>query len=305
MRASFVLAEVLQGLRRNVSMVVSVVLVTFVSLTFVGAAALMQLQIVQMKGFWYDKAQVVVYLCVKDDHAANCGGQGVTEAQVSAIRGELEGGTLRPYVKSVGFENYQQAYQHFVDRFGDDSTQSQLASPGLLPQAFYVSLANPEQSEVIRDAFASAPGVESVYDQRALLEPIFDGLNAASYSAIGIAALMLVAAVLLISTTIRLSAFTRRRELAIMRLVGASNRFIQTPFVLEGVIAALIGAAMASAAVVLLAKFFIRGYLAAQFPTIGFVGLRQAAMVSPLLLAIGVLLAALASGFAIRRYLRA
>ena len=119
------------------------------------------------------------------------------------------------------------------------------------------------------------PGVDSVVDQRAYLDPIFSILNAASYTAIGIAALMLVAAVLLIATTIRLSAFSRRRELGIMRLVGASNRFIQTPFILEGVIAALIGSVLAGGAIIAIVQFFVQGYLAKTISSaLPFVGLR-------------------------------
>ncbi len=103
-------------------------------------------------------------------------------------------------------------------------------------------------------------------DQRGLLEPIFAIMNAATFTAICIAALMLVAAVLLIATTIRLSAFSRRRELGIMRLVGASNRFIQTPFILEGVLAALIGSLLAGGVIVALVQFFVQGYLADALP---------------------------------------
>ena len=99
-------------------------------------------------------------------------------------------------------------------------------------------------------------------DQRRYLDQIFDVLNAASFTAIAIAAIMLVAAALLIATTIRLSAFSRRRELGIMRLVGASNRFIQTPFILEGVFAGLIGSLLAGGAVVAIVQFFVQGYLA-------------------------------------------
>ncbi len=101
---------------------------------------------------------------------------------------------------------------------------------------------------MLSETLSSLAGVQSVVDQRTYLDQIFQILNAASYTAIGIAALMLVAAALLIATTIRLSAFSRRRELGIMRLVGASNRFIQTPFVLEGVFAALIGSVLAAGA---------------------------------------------------------
>src|SRR3712207_3395796 len=115
---------------------------------------------------------------------------------------------------------------------------------------------------------------------------------------------MLVAAVLLIATTIRLSAFSRRRELSIMRLVGASNRFIQTPFVLEGVVAALIGSVLAGAAVVSLVHFFVQGYLSSSLPDTSFVSLDDALIVVPVLFSVGVLLAALSANVAIRRYLK-
>src|SRR5690606_22035794 len=147
---------------------------------------------------------------------------------------------------------------------------------------------------------------DEVRAQRGVLEPIFDMINAVSLSAVGVAALMLVTAVLLIATTIRLSAFSRRREIGIMRLVGASNRFIQTPFVLEGVFAALIGAVLASAAVLAGVKFGVEGYLASRVAFVTtWVGLGEAAIVVPILLGIGGVLAALSAGFAIRRWLRA
>jgi cell division transport system permease protein len=148
------------------------------------------------------------------------------------------------------------------------------------------------------------PGVQSVSDQRALLEPIFAIMNAATFTAVSIAALMLIAAVLLIATTIRLSAFSRRRELGIMRLVGASNRFIQTPFILEGVLAALIGSLLAGALVVVLVQFFVQGYLSAALPTTPLVNLTDALLVVPVLLGAGAILAAISAGVAIRRYLK-
>jgi cell division transport system permease protein len=115
---------------------------------------------------------------------------------------------------------------------------------------------------------------------------------------------MLVAAVLLISTTIRLSAFSRRREVGIMRLVGASNRFIETPFILEGVLAALIGSVLAGVAIVAIVHFFVQGYLQTAIPTTAFVGLPDALIVAPILLGVGALLAALSASVAIRRYLK-
>ncbi len=303
MRLGLVLGEVGQGLRRNMSMVVSVVLVTFISLTFVGAAILLQFQITQMKGYWYDRAQVAVYLCTQFD-AGDCGNVEVTQGQMDDVEAELTGATLEPYVERVEFETREQAYNLFVSQLGDSSI-AEFARPEMVPSAFRVKLVDANQAEVIIDQIRGLPGVADVVDNRAALEPIYSILNAVSLSAVGIAALMLVAAALLIATTIRLSAFSRRREISIMRLVGASNRFIETPFVLEGVFAALIGAALAGVGIFALTQFFVDGYLTRTLPTIGFVGTTDALLVAPILLGIGAVLAALSASVAIRRYLKA
>jgi cell division transport system permease protein len=304
MRFGLILSEVGQGFRRNLSMVVSVVLVTFISLTFFGAAVLLQLQIGQMKGYWYDRAEVAVYLCSDISSAANCNGSEATQSQIDDVEAELEGSTLSAYIDSVEFETQQQAYENALIQFQDTSL-AELMRPDIFSEAFRVNLVDPDQAEIIIDQIGPMAGVEQVEDQRTYLEPIFSVINAISYSAVGIALLMLVAAVLLIATTIRLSAFSRRREISIMRLVGASNRFIQTPFILEGVIAALIGAALAGVAVVVLVQFFVRGYLVEALPSVGFVGIDDALLVVPILLGVGALLAALSASAAIRRYLKA
>lgn len=303
MRLGLILSEVAQGFRRNLSMVVSVILVTFISLTFFGAAILLQSQISQTKGYWYDRAQVAVYLCSDYDTEANCNETEATEAQKAAVKAELEGETLSPYIKKVDFEDRDQAYANFLDQF-DGTTAAQLVTPDILNESFRINLIDPNQAEIIIDQITGMPGVESVTDQRGLLEPIFAIMNAATFTAICIAALMLVAAVLLIATTIRLSAFSRRRELGIMRLVGASNRFIETPFILEGVLAALIGSLLAGGLIVVLVQFFVQGYLAVTLPRTPLVDLKDALIVVPILLGSGALLAAISASVAIRRYLK-
>jgi cell division transport system permease protein len=158
---------------------------------------------------------------------------------------------------------------------------------------------------VLIEALSGQAGVQEVKDQRGYLDQIFAVLNAASYTAIGLAVLMLIAAVLLIATTIRLSAFSRRRELGIMRLVGASNRFIQTPFILEGVFAAVIGSLLAGGAIVAIVHFFVRGYLQQTLgATTTLIGLGDALVVVPILIVLGGVLAAASAGFAINRYLK-
>jgi len=303
MRLGLVLSEVGQGFRRNLSMVISVVLVTVISLTFFGAAILLQFQINQMKGYWYDRAQVAIYFCTDVQTEEPCNGAEASADQIAAVKAQLEGPTLRPYVKKFTFENHQQAYDNFEKQFANTSL-AQLASPDILSQAFRVNMKDPSQADILSEQLSKQPGVEEVQDQRGLLDPIFSIMNAASYTAIGIAALMLVAAVLLISTTIRLSAFSRRRELGIMRLVGASNRFIETPFILEGVLAALIGSLLAGGAIIAIVQFFVQGYLQKTITNTAFVGLPDALVVAPILLLVGALLAALSASVAIRRYLK-
>lgn len=305
MRLGLVLSEAGSGLRRNFSMVVSIVLVTFVSLTFVGVAALMQLQINQMKSFWYDKAQVAIYLCNDAVQSPNCPGPngGVTKDQIAAVKTALTTAPLKSFVKSQTFENHQQAYEHFKEQFKNNPV-ADYVTPDILNEAFWVNLKDPNQSAVIGEAISGMPGVDAVTDQRRLLDQIFAVLNTASITAAGIAALMLIAAALLISTTIRLSAFSRRRELGIMRLVGASNRFIQTPFILEGVLASLIGSVLAAAATIGIVQFFIQGYLQQAQRDIAFVTVPDALVVVPILIGAGILLAAVSANIAISRYLR-
>ena len=303
MRLTLVWAEVANGLRRNFSMVVSVVLVTFISLTFVGTAILMQMQIGQMKNFWYDKAQVAVYLCTDVSPQTTCPDGQATASQINDIKTELDGSTLATFVDRYYFENHEQAFENFQKQFKGNPV-AEYVTADQLNETYWVNLKDPSQSDVLVEALGSKPGVEAVTDQRSYLDQIFAVLNAASYTAIGIAALMLVAAVLLIATTIRLSAFSRRRELGIMRLVGASNGFIQTPFIMEGVFAAFIGSLLAGGAIVAIVHFFVRGYLAVNIPLTSFVGVGDALIVVPILVVVGCLLAALSANFAITRYLK-
>jgi len=216
-------------------MVVSIVLVTFISLTFVGTAILLQAQVNQMKNYWFDRAQVAVYLCTDFSTLGGCDQVAASPDQKTAIEQRLESSTLDPYIERFYFEDREQAFENFQDQFADSAVVD-LVSPELLPETFWINLVDPEQSDLIFEAISGLPGVESVVDQRSYLDQIFALLNAGSLTAVAVAGLMLLAAALLIATTIRLSAFSRRRELAIMRLVGASNRFIQTPFVLEGLL---------------------------------------------------------------------
>lgn len=284
-------------------MVVSVILVTFISLTFVGTAILLQAQISQMKGYWYDRAQVAVYFCTATSEKS-CNLTEATEDQKAAVQAQLTSPTLAPLIDRYEFESHDQAYERYQKEFSDNEF-ADFVTPEVLNEAFWINLKDPTQSDVIAEVLSGSPGVEDVTDQRRYLDPIFSALNAASLTAVGIASLMLVAAVLLIATTIRLSAFSRRKEIGIMRLVGASNRFIQTPFVIEGVISAFVGSALAAGAIVLIVRFFVQDFLGSSLGAgIATIGLADAFAVAPILLLIGTVLSALSANIAINRYLK-
>ncbi|MFJ2618138.1 permease-like cell division protein FtsX [Glutamicibacter sp. NPDC087344] len=303
MRLGFILREAVKGLRQNVVMVVSVVLVTFVSLTFVGASALLQLQINQMKGYWYDRMEVAVYLCDDTSVSPNCAGNSVTDEQRESIKTMLESEQLAPYVKEIAYESKDDAFKNFLDQYKNSSLVDQVKADQL-PESFRVALVDPEKYQVINEAFSTVAGVDSVVDQRELLEKVFQLVRVASAAAAIVAIVMIACAVLLTGTTIQLSAMHRRLETTIMRLVGASKATIQLPFIIEGVIASVIGGVLASGTLWLLMKFLVEDKLASENVGVAFISTSEVWLVAPLLLIIGIVLATISSVVTLKRYLK-
>ncbi|HLS73992.1 MAG TPA: permease-like cell division protein FtsX [Actinomycetaceae bacterium] len=303
MRLRFVLGQLASGLRRNLSMTISVVLVTFISLLFVGAAALLQIQIGNMKDDWYDRVEVSVFMCPADSAVPTCAEGEVSEDQLAEVRGLLESDALAQYVEEVFFETKEEAYAAFQEQM-PDTVWTQSLTPDQMQVSFRIKLVDPEQYQVVADELSGRPGVEEVVDQRALLEPLFLALDRATLLAVALAGVMTVTAVLLITTTIRLSAMSRRRETSIMRLVGASNLFIQLPFMLEGALAALAGAALAVGGLWLGVNYLVEGWLATEFQWVQFVQTGDVLLIAPLLVAAAILLAGISSLVSLSRYTR-
>lgn len=303
MRLQFILSEIGQGLRRNLSMTVSVVLVTFVSLTFVGSAALLQLQIGKMKDDWYDKVEVSVFLCPQNSSEPTCASGEVTDEQRADIRSALDAPEIAPYVETVYEETKEQAFAAFQEQFADQFWAS-AATADDMNSSYRIKLTDPQKYQVVADVVSGRPGVEEVQDQRRLFDKLFLVLNRATLLAGGLAAVMLLAAVLLITTTIRLSAMSRRRETGIMRLVGASNLFIQLPFMLEGAIAATIGAALSVAGLWFGVRYLVEDWLAGSIRFVSFIDADAVWTVAPLLLAVAIGLAAISSVVTLSRYTR-
>ena len=300
MRASFILSEIGIGLRRNLTMTVAVIVTTAVSLAFFGFGLLFNRQVDEMKDFWYDKVEVSVFLCGQDSDAPSCAAGEVSQAQRDQIQGDLRG---MPEVANVFYESKQQAYTRFKEQFKESAIADNVTADQM-PESFRVKLKNPEEFPIVATAFAGRDGVEQVQDQKALLEKFFRVLNYLKAGAWGLALIMIVVAVLLISNTIRVAAFSRRRETGIMKLVGASSFSIQLPFLLEGAIAGLIGALMATGALALFQSQVVERVARPAFPFTDFVGWADVWQTVLYIIPVGVALAAFASFLTLRKYLR-
>ncbi len=300
-RIRFVLGEIGQGLRRNVSMAISVILVTFVSLTFVGAAALLQMQINTMKGDWYDRVEVSIFMCPTKSSVPTCVGGEATQEQIDSVRAILEGDGLAAYVDEVYFETKDEAYAAMQEQFAGQDIFERI-TPDQLQVSFRVKLDDPTQFEVISDEVSGRDGVEIVQDQREVFEPLFLVLNRATLLSASLAGVMMLTAVLLITTTIRLSAMSRRRETEIMRFVGASNFFIQLPFMLEGALAALLGGVLATGTLWLGVHYGIEGWLSESIRFTPFITTEQVWLIAPFLAVIGIAIAGISSLVSLSRY---
>ena len=301
MRAQFVVSEVASGLRRNLTMSLAVIITVAVSLGLFGGSLLVRAQVDTMKDFWYDKVEVSIFLCSKGSDTPSCGGDAVTDDQREQIKSDLE--SLRPLVQEIYYESRKEAYQRFKEQF-KDSPIAENVSEGALPESFRVKLSDPTKYDVVASAFAGRPGIELVSDQRQILDRFFRLLNGLQLIALLIAGAMLVVTVLLVVNTMRVAAFSRRRETSIMRLVGASNFYIQLPFLLEAAFGAAIGAAFAIVSLVLTKSILIDRILAPSFPFTSFVGWDAVLTIAPILLLTGILLSGLAAFFTLRKYLR-
>jgi cell division transport system permease protein len=304
MRFQFVLSEINIGLRRNITMTVSVILVTTVSLLLLGVGVLAQKQVSEMKDYWYDRVQVSIFLCGKDSNKASCATGAVTEQQKQSILADLKSPQLSKYVAQVYFESKEEAFSRFKDQY-KDSVLSDNVTADQMPESFRVRLVNPQQYQAVSQQFRDRPGVDTVQDQNQVLDRLFALLNGLKWCAWFVAGLTLICSVLLVATTIRLNAFTRRRETGIMRLVGASNLVIQLPFVLESLFAAAVGGVIASLILYLFTQFGIQVWLRGTLRFIDrWVGVGDAVLVMPWMFAIGMLIAGVSSFLSLRRYLK-
>jgi len=299
MRASFVFSEVLTGLRRNVTMTVAMILTTAISLGLLGGGLLIVRTIGKMQDVYLSKLQVSVNMT--DDVSAN--DKTCSQAICAGLRAEL---LNTPGVKDVEFESRDQAFQRFKQMFADMPGLEQLGRPEALPASLRVEMVDPNRSNVVVQEFTGKPGVKSIDDQGVFLQRFIGVLNGFRNATFVIALIQALAALMLISNTIQVSAFTRRTEVGIMRLVGATRLYTQLPFLLEAVVAGMIGATLAIIGLITAKVTFLDKVLAApiQSGIIPRLGLLDVAYVSPWLFLTAVGISALTGYVTLRLYVR-
>ena len=307
MRFRFILTETWTSLRRNVPMLLSVMLVTFISFLFIGASLLTQAQITKAKGDWYDKVEVVVWLCPDGtSQSANCAtGKAATTQQINDLQKVIQD-ELGDDVSETRFLSREDFYkQSFTKQYPNGEYQGRTLTAADMQDSLWLRLKNPEKYKVVSEVLSGRDGVEEVVDQRQIFEPVFAVLNRATAATAMLAGVMVIVAILLTSTTIRMSAASRSEETEVMRLVGASNWTIRLPFVLEGVVAALAGSILSCVSLGVLVKVFITDWLAKSVTWIPYINQTTVWMITPVLIAGAVLLSVIASSVALRRYLKA
>lgn len=290
MRLKYILNEVLVGLWRNVTMTVAMIITMSVSLAMLGASVLLYMQVDQMKSYYYGEIEVSVFL--KSD---------ITDTQRQAIDSAI---AQSPLVKSRSYETKEQAFARFQELWKDSPDFVKSIGPNSLPESFRVKLKNPEQYKEFASQIQGLQGIDQIIDQRTLLDKVFKIFNAIQVFALVVAAVMALAALLLVGNTIQVAAYSKRREVAVMKLVGASNWFIQSPFVLEAVVAGLIGAIIGFIALFLFKIVLLDHRLQALTSILTPIHNSNVWLMLPLLAGVGAVVSAITAWVTLRFYLK-
>lgn len=302
MRAQFVFHEVWIGLRRNLTMTVALIVVVAISLSLLGTGLLFVKQVDNTRTYWQSRVQLSVYLCTNSSLGGTCAKNGaVTSYERASIQNELE---QTHDILSIEYVSQQQAVAQFRKEFANNAPIVKYTAADQIPSSFEIRLKNTEADAANVTTVADGlPGVSEVVNDASILDQFYRLLDEARNAVVVIAIFLLVAAILLVANTIRLSAFNRRRETSIMRLVGASNFYVQLPFLVEGMIAGLIGWLVATGLLIGV-KSLLLSSLQSVFPY--GVQLSTADLVEVIIVAMitGLLICGSTSFLTLRRYLR-
>jgi cell division transport system permease protein len=284
----YVRKETATNLKRNIFITAAAVLVVSVSLYLVGVVVIASFAVNRTLSLQTRKVEVAVFL-----------NPDVTQDERDSIHRDL---LAMPEIATVTYESKDQAYEAFKILFRDEPTIVQNTPPDALPESFRVKLKDPNQFQVVSDRLNGRPGINDIRDDRTFLKRFLQVVGDIRRLGFIVVVLLLLAAGVLIATTIRMAIFARRREVAIMKLVGATNWFIRVPFMLEGVIQGVAGTMVAVLLLVATRSSFTRLAKSFQFLHLS-VSYPEILWHSLILLVFGVGIGALGSLLGLRRFL--
>jgi cell division transport system permease protein len=277
--------------------------VVAISLSLLGTGLLFVKQVDNTRTYWQGKVQLSIYLCTKTSVSPQCQQNGAaTPAEKAQIATDLR---ALPQVQRVYYESQAQAYLHFKQDFSRDPSFTNLVTRAEIPDSFQVKLRNTQTDfNIVAGTVQGRPGVDQIVNDSSILAKFYKLLDGARNAVVIIAIVLIIAAILLVANTIRLSAFNRRRETSIMRLVGASNFYVQLPFLVEGVIAGLFGWLIAAGLLIAVKQLGL-DTLQQYFPYNVQLSVTDLVEVIALAMVMGVVLCGATSFLTLRRYLRA
>jgi cell division transport system permease protein len=288
----YVVRETGVNLRRNLVMTCAAILTMFVSLTLFGAALLWRQATNRAAVQWRGGVELSIFLQ-----------PGVTANESDAIGHQLE--TMQQ-VKKVRFVDKPHAYQEFKTMFANTPDLVNSLSTADMPPSYRVVPTRAEDVQAIGDRFTSQPGVKEVVYAKQVISSQLKHYKTERNIAYALSLVVFLGAVALIVNTIQLAIFSRRREIAVMKLVGATNWFIRVPFMVEGLIDGIVGAILASAVIYVfrdtIVSFVSNNSLGTTGSTLG-VTSGDALVTGLAVLAVGAVIGAFGSAFAVRRFL--
>ncbi|GAB2640860.1 permease-like cell division protein FtsX [Nocardia goodfellowii] len=299
MRLSFLFNEVFTGLRRNVTMTVAMILTTAVSLAMLGGGLLSVRMADKTEQYFTGRLEVRFYLDETiSDSDPDCAAEPCKS--LLADMKKTDG------VVSVQFLNRAAALEEAKKLFADQPEMVQYISETPLPASMRVKMTDGSQYQHIYETFHGRQGVRTVANDREFVDRLlrlFDGLRNAAF---GLAIVMALAALLLIANMMQIAAFTRRTEVSIMRLVGATRWYTQLPFLMEAVVAALAGSLLAITGLLIARPLVIDRALGPLFDSNVFPRITgdDIAVVALTIAPIGVLVAAVTAYATLRYYVR-
>lgn len=291
--------EAFRGLGRNITMTIALIITTAISLALLATGFLVTKMTEDTKQIYLDRVEVMVQF----DEETSAKDKDCSSEACREVRQLLE---QSDGVESVNFRSREQSYERFVEVFGETDKQLVAStSPDALPAALHIRLTDPLDTKPL-DPIRELPQVEAVVDQGDDLRGATDNLDSVRNATFLVAGIQAIAAIFLIANMVQIAAFNRRHEISIMRMVGASRWYTQMPFVLEALVATIVGAILAGVGLFLGKEFVVDKALRGVYESrlIAPITNNDIWVVLPVVGVIGVLFAALTAQVTLRAYVR-